>query len=319
MKYFCHAAFMLALIGTTGAMAQNNITIAGAGYLNPAISIAPGQLATLFFTGSSIVLSGSRTQWASTIPLPTSLAGFSVSVSQTGSRTAIEQAPLLSVQQTNLCGTEPPPSESCILTAISAQMPSDLAVNTGQACPTCGVSTTISILENGNQGASFVAAALPQNIHILTTCDTIISNSTPNSCQDLITHANGSAVSASQPATAGETLVMYAVGLGATSPVVPSGTATPSPAPTANGPFSMQFAYNGGTALLPSSSPVLQSPISFAGMTPTAVGLYQVNFIVPQPPANTSSCQQNQNQTNLTIGLSASASSDSAKICVNTP
>ncbi len=319
MKY-AGCAVALALIATV-AMAQNNITISGAGYSSPGISIAPGQLTTLFFTGSSIVLPGqNRIQWAATVPLPTGLAGFSVSVSQSGSRSATEPAPVLGVQQTNLCGTEPPPSQSCIITALSVQMPSDLAVNDGRMCPACGVSTTISVLENGVQGASFIAASLPQNIHILTTCDTIISNRGSASCQDLILHGNGGAVSASQPAVAGETLVMYAVGLGATDPAVPAGTPAPLPAPLAIGQFSMQFSYNGGVPVLPSSgSPILQSPITFVGMTPTAVGLYQVNFVVPAPPANTSSCLQNQNQTNLTISLAASAGEDSAKICVNIP
>ncbi|HCC57543.1 MAG TPA: hypothetical protein DEQ47_09810 [Solibacterales bacterium] len=315
-----NAICILALLGT-GATAQNNITIAGAGYSHPDISIAPGQLTTLFLTGSSIVLSGQpRIQWSPTVPFPTNLAGFSVSISQSGARNSTEQAPIVGVQQTNLCGTEPPPSQSCIVTAVSLQIPSDLAANVGQMCPTCGVSTTISILENGKQGASFLAAALPQNIHILTTCDTIIYNHTSGSCQELIMHGTGSAVSASQPATAGEILVMYAVGLGATNPLVPAGNATPSPAPVATGDFSMQFAYSGGATIGPSSgSPILQSPIKFVGMTPTAVGLYQVNFIVPSPLPNATSCQQTPDQTNLTVTLSSSASADSAKICVSTP
>lgn len=320
MKLAGYVLYLIAIIGAD-AMAQN-ITIAGAGYSNPEVSIAPGQLTTLFFTGSRIVLSSQpRTQWATALPLPTSLAGFSVSISQSGSRNATEQAPILGVQQTNLCGTEPPVAQSCIVTAISIQIPSDVAANTGQVCPICGLSTTISVLENAQPSASFVAAVLPQNVHVLTTCDTIMSNRVSGSCQELVTHANGNIVSVSQPATAGETLVMYAVGLGATNPEVPAGGATPSPAPVATGQFSMQFAYTVGPPVMPSSavSPVLQSSISFVGMTPTAVGLYQVNFTVPASPANSSSCLQTPDQTNLRITLSSSNSADSARICVKTP
>ena len=47
----------------------------------------------------------------------------------------------------------------------------------------------------------------------------------------MVTHSDGTNVSAANPALAGETVVVYAVGLGPTKPVVSSGDPTPSTAP----------------------------------------------------------------------------------------
>jgi uncharacterized protein (TIGR03437 family) len=81
--------------------------------------------------------------------------------------------------------------------------------------------------------------------------------------------ANGSLVTSSSPAKPGEYLVMYLVGLGATNPAVASGAATPL-AP---------LAY---AAVPPTVSVGKQpSPVLFAGLTPSFVGLYQIDFQVP--------------------------------------
>ncbi len=82
-------------------------------------------------------------------------------------------------------------------------------------------------------------------------------------------HSDGSLVSMTSPAKAGEYLVAYLAGLGDTTVPVASGTASPS-SPLAE----------------PSATPVLtingtQYPILFAGLTPGLVGLYQMNFQVP--------------------------------------
>ncbi len=53
-------------------------TLTGAGYSNPGVvRVAPGQITTLFITGLKTVLTSEMIR-ASTLPLPTSLAGISV-------------------------------------------------------------------------------------------------------------------------------------------------------------------------------------------------------------------------------------------------
>jgi uncharacterized protein (TIGR03437 family) len=80
--------------------------------------------------------------------------------------------------------------------------------------------------------------------------------------------ADYSLVNAASPAKPGEGLIIYLAGMGSTDPSVKSGDATP-------------------LALVPATvQPTLtvdgqDTSIAYAGLTPTGVGLYQINFTVP--------------------------------------
>ncbi len=80
----------------------------------------------------------------------------------------------------------------------------------------------------------------------------------------------------SKPVRAGETLVVYAIGFGRTNPAVGSGAASPS-SPLAQ--LSNVVVRFGVPGLFDSS---IAQPASFAGLTPTFVGLYQINVQVPE-------------------------------------
>jgi uncharacterized protein (TIGR03437 family) len=82
-------------------------------------------------------------------------------------------------------------------------------------------------------------------------------------------HGDGTLVSQTSPAKAGEYLVAYLAGMGDTNVAVASGTASP-----------------GSPLAVPKDTPTLtingtQTPLLFAGLTPGLVGLYQMNFQVP--------------------------------------
>ena len=80
-----------------------------------------------------------------------------------------------------------------------------------------------------------------------------------------ITHVNGSAVTAANPAKRSETVILYATGLGAVTPAAADGV--PSSGTTVN-PVAVTIA--GQTA-----------SVSFAGLSPSFPGLYQLNIVIP--------------------------------------
>ncbi len=80
--------------------------------------------------------------------------------------------------------------------------------------------------------------------------------------------ADYSLVTAANPAKPGETVVIYLAGMGATNPSVASGAPTPPQlVPTVVQP----------TVTLDSQNVT----IAYAGLTPTGIGLYQIDFVVP--------------------------------------
>ena len=80
---------------------------------------------------------------------------------------------------------------------------------------------------------------------------------------------SGDAVDAFNPAAPGESLSLYAVGLGATNPVVPTGS--PAPVTPAVPTVATPSLTVGGIA----------ASVQFAGAAPAQTGIYQVQFTLP--------------------------------------
>jgi uncharacterized protein (TIGR03437 family) len=140
----------------------------------------------------------------------------------------------------------------------------------------------------------------------------------------IVTHADGSLVSPTSPAKAGEVLIAYATGLGQTSPPSVTGQVVTVSAPTAT-TFSIDFNYR-PNALATKPMPGL-API-YTGTTAGYVGLYQINFKVPPVPAGTLPCsppsallppQPGAVASNLTVSVGGGFSFDGAGICVAVP
>lgn len=118
--------------------------------------------------------------------------------------------------------------------------------------------TTITVSASGGTSAPF-------NITLAAVAPTLLL--TPNSTVGLFATTKGTFISNSNLATPGETLTLYADGLGATNPVVNAGT-PPS-----------------GTLVKTAATPTLTvggvaATVSFSGLSGFA-GLYQINFTVP--------------------------------------
>jgi uncharacterized protein (TIGR03437 family) len=190
---------------------------------------APGSILSLF--GASLA---NQSEAAAALPLPTELGGVKVLVG------GIE-APLLSVTADAAPGMD----------QINFQLPVEAGVwtyadvvvlNNGVFSDAEGIGITPSIpaLFTVNQSGTGPAAAL---------------------------HANFSLVDRSAPARAGETISLFATGLGAVNPPASTGQA-PRSLSTITGTMEVRI---GGRLVV----------VSFAGLAPGFVGLYQINVVVP--------------------------------------
>jgi uncharacterized protein (TIGR03437 family) len=286
-------------------------TIVGMGYQYPPVAVAPGQLITVFVAGN---VQGNITAAVSGKPTP-----------------VIEVRPASGCPAATLCSS---------VTAVTIQIPYEIEPACDFTNPACLVleQAQLVVTANGVAGAPIELAPVADRIHFLTACDTLASSSGAGSspynelpCSPMVTHADGSMVTAGSPAQGGELLVAYAVGLGLTTPAVETGQAATTPTPTYE-TFVLDFNFRPNAlatqpVLLCSCPatvsnctlpcPVLPVPL-YSGLTPGFVGLYQVNFMVPQAPVGTPACSGTV-KSNLTVSVGGQSSFDGVGICVAPP
>jgi len=321
-------------IAMFGQSAAQTPVIGGTGYSFPVpFPIAPGQVLTLFVPGLNTQLTGPvRT---GVTPWPTMLAGVSVTYTQGSSL----PAPILEVRPIPMlspCIANPflAPSNCGTILAVTVQLPFQMQT----ICPLCGrpdIPATLAVTINGVAGQPVSVQPLNDQVHFLTSCDILISpaqagaNYTGLPCPAIVTHADGSPVSAARPAKSGEELVVYAVGLGQTNPPLAEGEPATQASPSQTA-FGIDFNFHpNALATKPAGPTALGTPLNyskplFAGATPGFVGLYQFNFIVPPAPANLAPCVDitsvgpyaNVIESNLTVSIGSSFSFDGAGICV---
>jgi uncharacterized protein (TIGR03437 family) len=217
-------------VASVGGTSQPPPVVAPGGVVNSAGS---AQLAAVA-PGSLISIYGDRLASTAapspTLPLGINLAGTSVLL-------AGQSLPLLFVSSRQ----------------INAIVPYDLHPN----------AQYFLLVQNGNSYSA------PQPVTIATSNPAIFSQDASGMGPGLIADANGQLISASNPAHAGDVVVVYAAGLGPVNPGVDAASGTPTDhlEPTMN-PVSVSV---GGVA----------AQVSFSGLTPGFVGLYQVNVAIP--------------------------------------
>jgi hypothetical protein len=311
----------------------NGQFLSNAGYSDPStIRVAPGQVVPLLVTGLKTVLS-SRLQ-AQSLPLSPSMSGISVTLQQSAPANSF-QLPILALEQFNRCAPTTNLTSDCFLTAITVQIPLDITVPSNVVGPPQAntPNSSLAIIENGVVSKSLSVLPVAARIHVLNSCDLNGTQFGNGPCFPLVTHLDGSVVlqntgTPGQPpitnteALPGETLVIYAYGLGAVSSAVPVGTGSPNTPAVLTAPIYLRYDYRQNAspspAMYDSSLSSVTQPL-FSGLTPGQVGLYQVNITVPTPPAGTQGCGA-PIESNLTISVTSSdgQSFGGAAICVHT-
>lgn len=204
----------------------------------PFTALAPGAAISIF--GSRLAESTAQFQ---ALPLPPQLVDTQVFVSGSapgGVSTGLLNLPLYYVSQNQ----------------VNAVIPYEVSVDT----------TLQLIVKRGNTYSA------PVQIDMAQAQPAVFSiNGTPGSAGLIQVYpAKGGQpyfASASAPAHAGDTIVLYCTGLGAVNPAATDGAAPGQLSSTESTPL---LTIGGQSA-----------PVSFAGLTPGFVGLYQVNVVVP--------------------------------------
>jgi uncharacterized protein (TIGR03437 family) len=204
----------------------------------PTFPISGGTLLSLFGSGLT-----PRSEGANAVPLPTSLAGVSVTVNGV-------LAPLLTVTKT------------ANFDQINLQVP----------FATSGQNAAIVVNNNGdlsNEVRVPVAASSPG----------IFSVSQSGIGSGIITHANFQPVTEQDAAAPGETVVIFLTGLGALNP--PAGDGAPGPVNPLSRVTdqNVQVLFdNEAGGCRPQDPPGVPC---FVGAAPNFVGLYQINVTIP--------------------------------------
>jgi len=219
------------------------------------------------------------------------------------------------------------------MTALTVEIPIELAA----AIPTRPAPPPADLIvnDNGTDSKPFPLMPVVDNIHVITLCDVQVRGPSDRSCPALVLHPDGTMVSPTAPAKAGEEVVIYAFGLGQTTPLVKTGDPTPLPAPTVAGgkassrTVSIEFDFSpNATPSYPYVNPVSAKPVlptpEFVGLTAGFVGLYQINVKLPDKFPRVQRCSMygspvaeiNAAHSNLTVNIGGISSFDGAATCV---
>jgi uncharacterized protein (TIGR03437 family) len=138
---------------------------------------------------------------------------------------------------------------------------------------------------------------VPEPFNLSLTRPGIFTTNQQGNGQGVVLNTSQQVVDSTNPAGAGDVVVIYTTGLGATNPAAISGVAAPSAEPLARVVDAVTATVGGQAAT-----------VQFAGLTPGYVGLYQVNVqipagIAPGPAVNLVLTQRSVPSNTVTIAL----------------
>ena len=219
-------------VGSTNyfyASAIANPTVSRAGLVNAAsftTAVAPGSIASLFGTGLAVASGG-----ATSLPLPVSLNSGQILFGNTAS-------PIFYAS----------PGQ------MNFQIPLEIPLG---ADGTATVQMRSVVVGTPSQ---------PVTVQLVAAAPGLFTTTTDGKGTVVSLHADNSPVTASNPAHAGEVVVIFCTGLGAVDQALTSGSAAAGGNTT-----TLATAKIGGVA----------ASVQYSGVTPGSVGLYQVNAVIP--------------------------------------
>jgi len=264
------------------------------------ILLAPGQVTYLYARIDKTVPNVK----AEGYPLPLALQGVSVWI---GLTEPMRRMPLFSVEPMYPCRGREPVWDCDPIAAIRVQVPVEFfTVDTNSQLVEAG---RVWIEVDGKRSIPIAFSVRHNNPEFLTLCGPV-SRKDIGRCPPEIWHADGTPVS-SRRARPGDVLIVYAYGLGLTFPTPPSGE--PAPASTESSRFFqwlqpmrmiLDFRANAKVTTRPGpqSALVVVEP-KFAGLVPGLAGLYQINFVLPEPPLPLTPCPQVASNVTLSFPL----------------
>ena len=307
MKNMSQVRWATALLGVacSSALAQQN-QIVSVGYKTASTfpysaAVAAGEVVTLFTTAID-----APDAVATQTPLPTTLSGVSVLVRVIGAldtRGYPTSLPILRITRINqdpngTCATSPNTTVFCGHSEITVQIPTEgVCATQGPVkpppCPADAVFfpefpplLILNVRANGVTGPDLpVAHTAPS--HLLESCDPMFGTQPFYVCHPLVTHGDGTLVSAADPAHVGETITIYAT-LALSSPGgPPTGTAEPKPGSIQPAAGIVEFKYpyplEGYGPNVSAQTSTSVTP-EWVGYTGGYVGLFQINAKVPPAP-----------------------------------
>jgi uncharacterized protein (TIGR03437 family) len=290
--------------------------VLSAGYSLPGpLRASPGQVITLYVhatPGTGL----DRRLAAGELPLPLALGGYSVTLEQTLYPDPLA-VPIFAVEPVASCyGTGP---TVCVeMTAVTIHVPWELVPNR----PRSARPENFGILTVSYQGTKGEAVALQpevDNIHVINSCDYPAPpgierpEQASGPCRPLVTHLDGRLVTPVNPATGGETLLLYAFGLGKAEGDLRTGDAVHEAAPFTD----IAVGFQNGVNLDPNrpSASTEQEPVT-GNLIDGQVGLYRIAVTIPAVPAGTRECTASTIESNLTVSIGRQQSYSGAGICV---
>lgn len=280
-----------ALATTTSGGNWLRLSPASGNQSNPmVVSVVTSGLAAGTYTGNVQVSSPGANGTPKNIPVTLTLIppppqisanGIKNNASYDRAATSVAPGSIVAIFGSNLTN-----GQSCVPPTCNPQFGSNGRLGTtmvGSSVTVAGISVPFYYATPGQIGVQIPAEIGPGTADVRVTVDGRLGNTASINVDSTapgiftttsngvgagaITHADGSIVSAGNPARPEEVLVLYATGLGGTTPAVPTG-ALPTEASPAN-----------ATVLL--SVDGIEVTPDYAGLAGCCVGLNQVNFKVP--------------------------------------